>query len=664
MIRKVLIANRGEISRRILHTLRKLEIVSVVIYDEREKEALYVTEADESYSIGTGPLSETFLNTAKIIQIARHSGVDAIHPGYGFLSENAEFAAKVIENGLIFIGPSPGAIKIMGDKFQAIHLAKKIGIPVISGFYSSPDEIYRQVSPDDFPLLIKASKGGGGKAMRIARTVEELKEILALVSAESGKYFGDGEVYAEKYLLNARHVEVQLLGDQLGNLVHLFERECSIQRRYQKIIEESPAVFLSDNQREKIISDALLIAGKVGYYSAGTIEFLIDRDGGHYFLEMNTRIQVEHAVTEMITGIDIIKEQVNIAAGNSLPDYLYHTSPAGHAIEARVYAEDSGKNFRPSPGEISLIKFPDIENLRIEHSVKNNDNIFPDYDPLIAKIIAKGRDRSEAISYLKSAFSEITVHGIRNNISLLINIISHKTFVQNKIDTGFLDSELPELILPGSILEEEKIIKALAGLYLSLYTYPGINYSGVETALSGYWRIFERIQCRLDEIDFNFFIVRIDKEQLSVRYNGKKYSIICRLLSGMVLEYFQSGRKANHLHYSWKTDDHVLFIGKGPDVHTFIRRDFLRKQISEHIPNENNAGVNSPKIRSPLSGRIIKVNFKENEMVEKGEILLVIESMKMENEIKITSSGKIKSVHVSPGVQVHEGDLLLEMNYE
>ena len=660
MIRKVLIADRGEVAHRIIRTLRETGISSVAVYDGREIKSLYVTEADESFSLGNGPLSETFLNSSKIISIAKESGADAIHPGYGFLSENAEFAKKIIEAGLIFIGPSPDAIKIMGDKFQALQLAKNNGIAVIPGYYGTPDEILRQVTTEDFPLLIKASMGGGGKAMRIARSVDEIKEMLKLTSSESGKYFGNSAVYAEKYLPGARHVEVQLLGDQQGNVIHLFERECTVQRRYQKVIEESPAIFLSPEQRNKIIADALQIAGKVEYYSAGTAEFLIDSEGQHYFLEMNTRVQVEHAVTEMITGIDIVKEQINIAAGNPLPDYLYHIQPDGHAIEVRVYAEDTGQNFRPAPGEISFINFPVKENLRIEHSIKTGDSIFPDYDPLIAKIVIRGKNRDDAIARMITTLSETTIHGIQNNISLLDSILTHQAFIENTISTGFLNSELSGLILPGRILEEEKIEKALAGLYLSFYTFRAIDCQTIQ----GYWRMYKRIQCQLDGKDYDFLIEEMDNEHLRVRHNDEEYSITCKLLSGSVLDIVYAGRQANQLHYSWKSDDPVLFIGKGPNVHTFTRNDFLRKQSSVQLSDNKNIGINGSKIRAPLSGRVIKVNFKENELAEKGDTMLVIESMKMENEIKLPRNGKVKNINVSSGIQVHEGDLLLEMDYD
>ena len=657
MFTKVLIANRGEIVSRIIRTLRSMNIKSVAVFEEGDRNLKYVSEADVAISLGRGNLASTYLNGEKLIRLATKSGAQAIHPGYGFLSENADFAGQVITAGLHFIGPSPESIRLMGKKVEAIFFARKLKIPVIPGFYGSADEIINQMSDADYPVVIKASAGGGGKAMRVAGSLKELSKMLKHVNEESKKYFGVGKVYAERYLESPRHIEVQVLGDQKGNIVHLFERECSIQRRHQKIIEESPAVNLPSDIRSKILNDALKLAKGTGYYSAGTVEFLLDANGNHYFLEMNTRIQVEHPVTEMISGVDIVKEQINIAAGNPLPEYLYHLHPNGHAIEARIYAEDPKRNFQPSPGHLTLVKLPEQVNVRIEHSLSTGDCISDGYDPLLAKIITKGNNRTETIKFLHSALSDSIIQGIDHNIFLLKNILNDPDFRRGNLSTQFIDSKLNTLIKLTRINEEEKMNMIMAGLYLSLYQ-PLFNVK------NGYWRIHRRISCHFDEEEYKFMLHRLDKDSIIIICQGKIYGLMCCELSASEIIYQINDNKAKLLHYSWHQNQAILFLSTDNEIHTLTRNDFLivnknKKKASQYQEDNNELNV-----MAPLSGRIIRLNYNLNDKVEKGNPILVIESMKMENELRIADTAIIKKIYFTLGDQVQEGDLLLELNKE
>ena len=396
-IHKILIANRSEIALRVKRAATSLNIPTVAVFTDQESESSWISQFEEAYSLGNGPLSDTYLNIASIIGLAKKSGADAIHPGYGFLSENSLFAKACEENQIRFIGPSADILKLMGDKLTAHHFVSGLGIPVIDKIIDTPHEISKLRHSIEYPVLVKAAAGGGGKGMRLVKTHSELTDVLEITANEAFQYFADERVYIEKYLHAPRHIEVQIIGDIHGNIVHLFERECSIQRRHQKIIEEAPAVSLPDHVRKKIIDAALTIAGSVRYVNAGTIEFLLDDNGDFFFLEMNTRLQVEHGITEMITGIDLVKEQIRVAEGYPLSFSQKEIQYHGHAIESRIYAEDPEHDLLPSPGKIHYYREPSFQDVRMESAVTSGTEIQADFDPLIAKVIAYGASREDAV---------------------------------------------------------------------------------------------------------------------------------------------------------------------------------------------------------------------------------------------------------------------------
>ncbi|SDQ57756.1 acetyl-CoA carboxylase, biotin carboxylase subunit [Virgibacillus subterraneus] len=440
MIKKVLIANRGEIAARIIRTCKKLDIQTVAVYSEADQKAPFVSMADDSFLLGPPRVNESYLNIDKIISIAKESKVDAIHPGYGFLSESGEFAEKSQHAGIQFIGPTSKVMEKMGSKIEARNAMKWAGVPVVPGtdgaIASAEDGI--EIAKDiGYPIMLKASAGGGGIGMQVVQTDEELMKAFESNSKRAQTFFGDGAMFLEKKLENARHIEIQLLADNHGNVIHLFERECSIQRRNQKVIEEAPSSFISDRTRKLMGEAAVKAAKSLGYTNAGTIEFLVDEEENFYFLEMNTRIQVEHPVTEEITGQDIVEHQIAIANGEELSIKQSDLQIDGHAIEVRIYAEDP-VTFFPSPGHISVFQMPDGKYCRNEVAVAENYDVTPYYDPMIGKLIVKGSTRDEAISLLKEALLTYKVEGIKTNIPMLLAIIDNEEFKKGNTTTGFV----------------------------------------------------------------------------------------------------------------------------------------------------------------------------------------------------------------------------------
>lgn len=440
MFKKILIANRGEIAIRVMRTCKRMGISTVAIYSEADKSAPHVKFADEAYLVGGPRVNESYLNMDKILEIAKEAGVEAIHPGYGLLSENAKFAKKCIDSGLVFIGPKPEVIARMGSKIEsrkAIEAAGIRSVPGITHPLSDVDEAVRVADKIGYPVMLKASAGGGGIGMQIANNDVELRQSFEGNQKRATDFFGDGSMYIEKYLENPRHIEIQLLADTMGNTIYLWERECSIQRRHQKVVEEAPSAFIDSDLRKEMGEAAVKVAKAIGYTNAGTIEFLVDIDKNFYFLEMNTRLQVEHPVTEEITSLDLVEQQLRIAYGEPLMLSQEDVKLLGHAIEVRIYAEDP-KTFFPSPGKISKLSLPRSSNLRHELGIEEDYQVTPYYDPMIAKLIVKGNDRSEAIESLQSALQDYVIEGIKTNIPLLCEIAEHPAFHNGDTTTNFI----------------------------------------------------------------------------------------------------------------------------------------------------------------------------------------------------------------------------------
>ncbi|MCM3669380.1 acetyl-CoA carboxylase biotin carboxylase subunit [Mesobacillus maritimus] len=441
MFTKVLIANRGEIALRVIRTCQKMNIQTVAIYSEADADALFVREADEAYCVGKPPVNQSYLNAEEIIAVAKKSGAEAVHPGYGLLSENASFATRCINEGLTFIGPSPNIIASMGSKIEARKTMKEAGVPIIEGINTSlesEDEAKLAAKEIGYPLMLKASAGGGGIGMQLVNSEEELVKAFAGNKKRAESFFGDGAMFLEKYIAEPHHIEVQILADSHGNVVPLWERECSIQRRNQKVVEEAPSPFINEETRNKMLEAAIKAAQHIGYTNAGTIEFLVDREQNFYFLEMNTRLQVEHPVTEEITGLDLVEEQLKVASGADLSFTREEVARNGHAIEVRIYAEDP-KTFFPSPGKITEFKLPEGEGIRNECAIEAGSQVTPFYDPMIGKLIAWGQTREEACSRLKQALEDYKIEGIKTNIPMLIKTVSHEQFLKGYTTTQFVN---------------------------------------------------------------------------------------------------------------------------------------------------------------------------------------------------------------------------------
>ncbi|WP_019422144.1 acetyl-CoA carboxylase biotin carboxylase subunit [Paenibacillus sp. OSY-SE] len=440
MFKKILIANRGEIAARVIRTCKSLGIATVSIYSKVDKEAPHVKMADEAYEVGNPKVTDSYLKIDKILDIARLSKADAIHPGYGLLSENAEFARRCEEAGIVFIGPSADVIARMGSKIEARYSMEQAGVPVVPGIscaLADAEEAAQAASRIGYPVMLKASAGGGGIGMQIVYNESEMKQAFEGNQKRASNFFGDGAMYLEKVVENPRHIEIQILADSHGNTVYLWERECSIQRRHQKVVEEAPSTFLDELMRSKMGEAAVRAAQSIGYRNAGTIEFLVDGNKNFYFLEMNTRLQVEHTITEEITGLDLVAEQLRIAAGHSLNFGQSDVTRDGHAIEVRIYAEDP-KTFFPSPGVISKFAIPEGDGIRHELAVHDGSMVTPFYDPMIAKLIVKGKDRDEAIDRIQEALADYQVEGIKTNIPMLQEVIAHPAFRSGDTTTSFV----------------------------------------------------------------------------------------------------------------------------------------------------------------------------------------------------------------------------------
>jgi len=445
-IQKVLIANRGEIARRILRTLKKMNIISVAVYSDADKDSLHVREADEAYYIGASPSTESYLKQDVLLELCLTHSIDAVHPGYGFLSENSVFAKKITDAGIIFIGPSPESIEIMGDKLSAKQAVAQFNVPLVPGIdkaITSIEEAKEIAQKVGYPILIKASAGGGGKGMRLVANEDELESQMKMAQSEAKSSFGNDAVFVEKFVDKPRHIEIQVFGDNFGNHVYLFERECSIQRRHQKVIEEAPSSIVSPELRRKMGEAAINVCKSCKYVGAGTVEFLLDADLNFYFLEMNTRLQVEHPVTEEITGLDLVEWQINVAMNMPLPKKQEELEIKGHAVEIRLYAEDTFSNFTPDIGKLVRYRIPTDTHLRVDDAFEEGMEIPIYYDPMIAKVITWGETRDAAISKMIKALNNYQVAGIKNNLDFCLYVLKHKAFVSGDFDTNFIKTHFP-----------------------------------------------------------------------------------------------------------------------------------------------------------------------------------------------------------------------------
>ncbi len=496
MIRKILVANRGEIAVRIIRSCREMGIRTVAVYSDADRKAMHVMYADEAYHIGASPSADSYLNMEKIISVAKQSGSDAIHPGYGFLSENALFSERCQQEGIIFIGPSSYAISKMGDKITARQTMTEAGVPVVpgaAGKIDSDEGAIKTIREIGLPVMIKASAGGGGKGMRLVTQAKEIKSALRAARSEAMTAFGDDSVFIEKYIQSPHHIEYQILADKHGNVIHLFERECSVQRRHQKIIEETPSPILSSVKRHEMGQHAIAAAKAVRYEGAGTIEFIVDNDLNYYFLEMNTRLQVEHPITERVVGVDLVKEQIHIANGKPLNFKQENLRQNGHAIECRVYAEDPDNNFMPAPGTVTHISIPAGVGVRVDGYIYEGSEIPIYYDPLIAKLIVWGRTRAEAIERSRRALQEFRITGVKNNLKFLERILEAEDFIGGNYTTHFIE-ENKEFLMQETTCDdscEDMVIITTFLEYLDMIEKASPKEM---TALKNNWKDYSRVR--------------------------------------------------------------------------------------------------------------------------------------------------------------------------
>jgi acetyl-CoA/propionyl-CoA/long-chain acyl-CoA carboxylase, biotin carboxylase, biotin carboxyl carrier protein len=576
---KVLVANRGEIAIRIFRTLRELGTGAVAVYSEADRGSLHAAFADEAYLIGPGSPSESYLNVERIVETARRAGAEAVHPGYGFLAENAGFARACEEAGLVWIGPPPEAIELMGSKVAARERMQAAGVPIIPGTtaaVSTPEEVERLGAELGWPLAVKASAGGGGKGLKVVRTAEEAGRALESARREGEAYFSDPTVYVERYLEDPRHVEVQVLADAQGNVIHLGERDCTIQRRHQKLVEETPSPAVDEQLRERIGSMAVDAARAVGYRSAGTIEGLLSRDGEYFFLEMNTRIQVEHTVTELVTGLDLVREQILIAAGEPLSLSQDEVRLTGHALECRINAEDPSKGFLPSPGRITGYREPGGPGVRVDSGVTEGSEVSALYDPLIAKLCVHGQDREHARRRMLRAIDEYAIEGVTTLLGFHRSLLSHPCFIEAETCHGLVESEL--LAERADQLSHETTVPRA----------PDGRATRAQTA--------------------------------AIELDGRRFDV-------------------------------TLLSPEPPHAELARRRRERVRQGGTHSTGRE-------AVVSPMQGTVLAVAVVDGDEVEPGQVLCIVEAMKMENEITAHRPGKVADLSVSPGQPVTTGQVI------
>ena len=657
-IHKVLIANRGEIAVRVIKTLRKLHIASVAVFADNDADAMHRRMADEACPLGGGPLKDTYLNIAKIIDAALDTGVDAIHPGYGFLSESPELAEACEANNLIFIGPDAKSMRLMGNKIEARKIAIQHGIPVTFGMMGSHEEIMAEADHLPYPVLIKAAAGGGGKGMHIVWSKDDLPQEMERASREAEKYFGDGTVFIEQYIENPRHIEVQVLADHFGNVIHLHERECTIQRRYQKIIEESPSPTLTDDKRDEICETAVKLCKAIGYQNAGTVEFIVDKDLNFYFLEMNTRIQVEHPVTELRTGIDIVEEQIRIARGKEMGWTQDAIQPQGHAVELRIYAEDPANGFLPTPGKVTAYHEPQMRGVRVDSSISGPCSVTEAYDPMIAKLTCHGKDRQAALDNVRRALKDFIIQGLTTNKAYLWEVIKNVDFVSNNIDTSFCATHQEALLNAMYNTRNSQNVKDIVVSFLmfdfckkQVEQHPENVWEEI-----GYWRyqmqlIVDvdgrkipvgitdaekgRIKGLVDGCPFMVEFIQYDNHQLKIMLNGRTETVYCSV-----------------------NDEQKTIV----NFHGLNFACFRTDQLNDTLDYSCKEMANDKaRLVSPMPGKVVKINVKEGDEVGEGTVLIVVEAMKMENNIVASGKAKVKKILVAEGQMVDNKMQLIEL---
>lgn len=638
----VLIANRGEIACRIMRTAKNLGLTTVAVHSETDRHARHTREADIKVNLGGSKAADSYLQISRLIAAALASGAQAIHPGYGFLSENAEFARAVESAGLILLGPPASAIDAMGSKSAAKSLMEQAGVPLVPGYHGEAQDLatFRDAAEQiGYPVLLKATAGGGGKGMKVVERVEDLADALASAQRESASSFGNSRMLVEKYLLKPRHVEIQVFADQHGHCLYLNERDCSIQRRHQKVVEEAPAPGLSQQLRRAMGEAAVKAAQSIGYVGAGTVEFLLDARGEFFFMEMNTRLQVEHPVTEAITGLDLVEWQLRVAQGQALPMTQEQVPLMGHAIEVRLYAEDPDNEFLPATGTLALYRESSQgAGRRVDSGVAQGDSISPFYDPMLGKLIAWGEDREQARLRLLAMLDEFVVGGVKTNLPFLRRIIGHPAFAAVELDTDFIPRHQAQLLPPPTPLSEEFWQAAAAAFSQS--EPARVRQDDAHSP----WSSMQGLRFGMpSEVDLH--LACDDREQVIKLHDDSAASF---QLIGDQLLIERNGVRQQHL--ALRRDD-TLFLKWAGNLHAVKRFNPITAADASHAPQGG--------LTAPMNGSIVRVLIEVGQRVDTGTLLVVLEAMKMEHSIRADKAGVVTGVHCSEGEMVNEGVVLV-----
>ena len=637
---KILIANRGEIACRVIRTARDMGYRTVAVYSDADANALHVAQADEAVRIGPPPVRESYLKIEALIAAAQVTGADAVHPGYGFLSENADFARACGDAGLVFIGPTPDAIHAMGNKAAAKRLMIAAGVPCVPGYEGadqSDDVLVKEAARIGFPLMVKAAAGGGGRGMRLVADAKDIAKAISAARSEATNAFGSGELILEKAIVDGRHVEVQVFGDTHGNVIHLGERDCSVQRRHQKVLEEAPSPAVDAVLREKMGPAAVAAAKAVNYVGAGTVEFLLGADKNFYFLEMNTRLQVEHPVTEMVTGLDLVEWQLRVAAGERLPLLQDGVTLTGHAIEARLYAEDPSRNFLPQAGTIVAFAAADRKGLRTDHGIASGWTISPFYDPMLAKVIGYGATREEARRRLIAGLEDTLLLGLADNKSFLVAMLEHPVFAAGDATTGFIGANFP----PKSDATKRAVpparVKALAAV---LFGRRGTSASPVTAHWHSTGPALTPLKLGIADA-ITSAVVRASGKAFSVVVDGDEHEVAIVDERGEAIRFLCDGVQSTVRVVS--QGDTLYLAAQG---HSFTIRDASLEA------SRAGAEGGDAKMLAPMNGRIVSVLAKAGETVSKGQRIVILEAMKMQHEIVAPRDGALASIDVAEGDQV------------
>ncbi|MER6972258.1 acetyl/propionyl/methylcrotonyl-CoA carboxylase subunit alpha [Nocardioides sp. NPDC057767] len=656
-IKKLLVANRGEIATRVIRSARERDVDTVAVYSEPDADATFVHAADQAVPLLGASPAETYLRADLVIAAARHVGADAVHPGYGFLSENADFAEACAEAGITFIGPPPAAIRAMGSKTAAKQLMAEAGVPVLPGIVIDENQEFgadlaeRAAGDIGFPLLVKAAYGGGGRGMRIVESADELESTVAAARREAVSAFGNGAVFLERLVIRPRHIEVQVFADSQGQVVHLFERECSIQRRYQKIIEEAPSPVVDEELRSELGAAAVAAAKAIGYVGAGTVEFVMDPSGEFYFLEVNTRLQVEHPVTELVTGLDLVKLQIAVAEGEPLPRSVTEARLSGHAIEARLYAEDVAAGYLPATGDLHLFEVPQLPGLRVDSGVRSGSQVSVHYDPMLAKVIAYGATRSEAARLLSRALSEARVHGVVTNRDLLVGVLREEEFLAGQIDTGYLERHSAADLMAADPHRDQIHAAAVAladqaARRAAVAELPGLPSGWRNVPNAPQWASYAPASAGDQDAELSVSY-RITGSSADVTVAGVPLgNVVLHSCSRDQVDLVVDGTR------------HRVLVARAGDERFADSRlgasHFIELPRFPDAADEAAAGS----LLAPMPGTVVRVEVEAGAAVETGEVLVVLEAMKMEHAVRAPQGGVVAEVKVAAGDTVDQGTLL------